>query len=157
MALIKDLVGEFECFITGHQEVYASIVSIGANISQNSTYLWVFHNKKCTYNSHMNNLIALRQLIGGNIRQLRKSRGWSQEELGEKAELSYKFVGEIERGAVNPSLDSLVGIANALNVEISKLFLTGKLLVLNDAEIAEVKSALAVLTEVLGITGVKLS
>ncbi|MBI4680030.1 MAG: helix-turn-helix transcriptional regulator [Nitrospirae bacterium] len=31
---------------------------------------------------------------------------FTQEELGEKAGLSYKFVGEIERGEVNPSLDS---------------------------------------------------
>ncbi|MBI4378760.1 MAG: helix-turn-helix domain-containing protein [Nitrospinae bacterium] len=38
---------------------------------------------------------------------MRKSRGFTQEELGEKAGLSYKFIGELERGEENVSLDSL--------------------------------------------------
>lgn len=96
----------------------------------------------------MTNRIALRRLVGENIRSLRKTKGWSQEELGERAALSYKFVGEIERGVVNPSLDSLLNIANALSIEIAKLFLTERLAVLTDAEIANIQSALAVLNNV---------
>jgi transcriptional regulator with XRE-family HTH domain len=46
----------------------------------------------------------------------------SQEELGEKAELNYKFIGQLERGQVNVSLDSLVRIAGALEVKIGDLF-----------------------------------
>jgi transcriptional regulator with XRE-family HTH domain len=98
----------------------------------------------------MDNLLALKQLIGRNIRALRKSRGWSQEVLGENADLSYKFVGEIERGAVNPSLDSLRKIANALTVEIAELFLTEKILALSGKDIADVKSAVNVINEVFG-------
>ena len=94
--------------------------------------------------------IAHRQLVGENIRSLRKARGWSQEELGEHAELSYKFIGEIERGAVNPSLDSLAGIAAALNIEISKLFLNDSHVVLSDSDLASARSALSVLNSVLG-------
>jgi len=45
----------------------------------------------------------------------------SQEELAEKADLSYKYVGEVERGCVNISLDSLVRIAKALKVKVSVL------------------------------------
>lgn len=75
--------------------------------------------------------------------------GWSQEELGEHADLSYKFVGEIERGMVNPSLDSLAGIAIALNVEISELFLRKGLMVLTAAEMEQVESAMTVLQKVL--------
>ena len=64
--------------------------------------------------------------------------------------MSYKFVGEIERGAVNPSLDSLRKIANALNVEIAELFLTEKILALSGKDIADVKSAVNVINEVFG-------
>ncbi len=98
----------------------------------------------------MDNLLALKRLIGKNIHTLRKTRGWSQEVLGERADLSYKFVGEIERGAVNPSLDSLRKIANALNVEIAELFLTEKILALSGKDIAAVKSAVNVINEVFG-------
>ena len=98
----------------------------------------------------MDNLLALKQLIGRNIRALRKTKGWSQEVLGENADLSYKFVGEVERGTVNPSLDSLRKIANALNVEIAELFLTDKILALSGKDIADVKSAVNVINDVLG-------
>jgi transcriptional regulator with XRE-family HTH domain len=42
----------------------------------------------------------------------------SQEKLAEKADLSYKYVGEVERGCVNISLDSLVRIAKALKMKV---------------------------------------
>jgi transcriptional regulator with XRE-family HTH domain len=60
--------------------------------------------------------------LGKRIRALRRVKSLTQEELGEKAGLSYKFVGEVERGEVNPSLDSLIRIANALGVKIGDLF-----------------------------------
>jgi transcriptional regulator with XRE-family HTH domain len=94
--------------------------------------------------------IALRQLVGENVRFLRRAKGWSQEELGEQADLSYKFVGEIERGAVNPSLDSLLKIANALTIDVAELFLNKGLIVLSYDEVAKVESSLSVLRDVLG-------
>jgi len=45
----------------------------------------------------------------------------SQEQLAEKADLSYKYLGEVERGCVNISLDSLVRIAKALRVALHDL------------------------------------
>jgi transcriptional regulator with XRE-family HTH domain len=97
----------------------------------------------------MSEPIALRQLVGDNIRNLRKARGWSQEELGEHAELSYKFVGEVERGTVNPSLDSLAGIATALNVGIVKLFGESDQIVLTGNDISDVQNALATIKNAL--------
>ena len=64
----------------------------------------------------------IRKGLGKRIRALRKSKTLTQELLGEKAGLSYKFVGEIERGEVNPSLDSLERIATALDVKVGDLF-----------------------------------
>ncbi|MBI4849710.1 MAG: helix-turn-helix transcriptional regulator [Nitrospirae bacterium] len=63
-----------------------------------------------------------RRKLGQRIRELRKSAGITQEELGERAELNYKFIGELERGQVNVSLDSIVRIAEALRVKIGDLF-----------------------------------
>ena len=72
----------------------------------------------------------IRKDVGKRIRELRKLCGLTQEELGEKANLNYKFIGELERGKVNVSLDSLFRIAKALEVHVSDLFRKGKASVL---------------------------
>ena len=41
--------------------------------------------------------------------------------MAEKAELSYKYLGEVERGCVNVSWDSLVRISRALGVRLGDL------------------------------------
>ena len=61
-------------------------------------------------------------LLGQRIRSLRNTKGWTQQELGEHADVNYKFVGEIERGQQNPSFAVLVKIASALGVELQELF-----------------------------------
>lgn len=42
--------------------------------------------------------------------------------LAEKANLNFNFIGQIERAETNPSLQTLISIANALDVEIKELF-----------------------------------
>ena len=64
----------------------------------------------------------VRVLVGERIRSLRKERGWSQEELGEKADLHHTYVGAVERGEKNASIDTLEKIAVAFNIEILDLF-----------------------------------
>ena len=61
-------------------------------------------------------------LLGQSIRSLRNMKGWTQQELGEHADVNYKFVGEIERGQQNPSFAVLVKIASALGIELRELF-----------------------------------
>ncbi len=63
-----------------------------------------------------------RKKLGDRIRELRKAAGITQEELGERASLNYKFIGELERGRVNVSLDSLVKLASALDVTPGSFF-----------------------------------
>ncbi len=72
------------------------------------------------------NAPSVRKELGKKIRFLRKERRLTQEELGERAGLSYKFIGEVERGAVNISLDSIVKISNALGVKPMELFVSGE-------------------------------
>ncbi|MBA4418535.1 MAG: XRE family transcriptional regulator [Syntrophus sp. (in: bacteria)] len=75
----------------------------------------------------------IKQLIGNRIRELRKQQGLSQEELGEKAELHHTYVGAVERGEKNCSIDTLQKIANGLEIEIPELFVD--LVEINTAEL----------------------
>ena len=59
--------------------------------------------------------------IGKYIRKARLKKGMIQEELAEKTELSSVYVGMLERGEKIPSLDTLVKIANALEVSADML------------------------------------
>ena len=65
--------------------------------------------------------IAYRRTVGQQIRSYRKEAGLTQEQLAEKASLSYKYLGEVERGIVNVSLDSLMRIAKALRLKVADL------------------------------------
>jgi len=53
-------------------------------------------------------------LIGDRIREVRKSKGLTQEQLAEKADLSVTFLGEIERNKKLPGLYIFANIVNAL-------------------------------------------
>ena len=64
-------------------------------------------------------------LLGRRIRSLRNIKGWTQQELGSRADINYKFLGEIERGRQNPSFNVLLKIASALEVELPELIRFG--------------------------------
>lgn len=57
----------------------------------------------------------LRTELGRRIRLARTDRGWTLKELGEASGLSVSQLSSIERGAHLPSLESLLGIASALD------------------------------------------
>ena len=61
-------------------------------------------------------------LLGRRVRTLRTQKGLTQQELGEKADINYKFLGEIERGQQNPSFGVLVKIATALGADLPEVF-----------------------------------
>jgi len=60
--------------------------------------------------------------FGNKIRDLRKSRGLSQEAFAGIAELDRSYIGGVERGNRNISLINIQKIATALNLEIFELF-----------------------------------
>jgi transcriptional regulator with XRE-family HTH domain len=61
------------------------------------------------------------QRFGSVVRQLRESRGWSQERLAGHAELNRSYMGEIERATAMPSLATAAKLAQALDVPLSVL------------------------------------
>lgn len=62
----------------------------------------------------MKNLLNAKKL-GGNIRSFREAIGISQEELAERCGLHRTYVGSVERGERNVSLENILRLARALN------------------------------------------
>ena len=59
--------------------------------------------------------------IGSRLRKLRYSLDLTQEKLGEKADLHYSYIGQVERGDKTPSLKALIKIADALDISLEEL------------------------------------
>ena len=62
-----------------------------------------------------------RKIVGENIRTHRRNLKWSQEKLAERADLHPVYVGKVERGEENVSLDALMRIVTALKISLNDL------------------------------------
>lgn len=61
--------------------------------------------------------------IGVRVRELRKRRGWSVQQLAEAAGLSRRMLTDIELGRANPSLATVDRVAHALGTDFAALAL----------------------------------
>lgn len=59
--------------------------------------------------------------MGRRLRDLRKAKGWSQEKLAEEAGLSVKAIQTTERSTHDPSLFSVICLADALGCSLDYL------------------------------------
>ena len=59
--------------------------------------------------------------FGNRVRERRTALGFSQEFLAQKARLHRTYIGGIERGERNVSLENIQKIAQALNCTVSQL------------------------------------
>lgn len=59
--------------------------------------------------------------IGSRIKEIRKSKGWTQAKLAEKSEIEPSNISHIERAATKLSLPTMISIANALGVSLDEL------------------------------------
>jgi DNA-binding XRE family transcriptional regulator len=67
-----------------------------------------------------------RRIFGANVRAARKLKGWSQERLGDEADLHRTFIGPVERGEQNVSIDNMERMAAALEVDLADLLVSGQ-------------------------------
>ncbi|WP_033827200.1 helix-turn-helix domain-containing protein [Bacillus andreraoultii] len=63
-----------------------------------------------------------RMVLGKNIHKYRMKKGLSQEKLAEYCGLHRTYIGAVERGERNISIDNIEKIANALEVDVTQLF-----------------------------------
>lgn len=65
---------------------------------------------------------STRELLGSRIKELRKVRSLTQEQLAEQVDLATRYISLIEVGRSSPSLETMENLARALGVEIKDLF-----------------------------------
>lgn len=64
---------------------------------------------------------SARLVFASNLRRLRIARGLSQELLAELANVHRTYVGSVERGERNVSIDNMENFAKALNVHLREM------------------------------------
>jgi len=60
-------------------------------------------------------------IIGDRIRLLRKEKNWNQAELAEKIEADSRQISRYEKGKVNPSVETLIKVAEVFDVSFDYL------------------------------------
>lgn len=64
----------------------------------------------------------IKQLIGSRIKSIRTKKQLTQENLAERMNINPKYLSSIERGKENPTLNTMILMAEALEVDISEIF-----------------------------------
>lgn len=70
----------------------------------------------------MQPISATHKRLSYYINELRKKLNMTQEDLAFKVGVDRSYMGFVERGEKNPTLDKLVKLAKALQVSLSELF-----------------------------------
>lgn len=65
--------------------------------------------------------VPMLKAFGENLQRLRKAGGLTQEELGGRAGVNYKFISEIERGLKNPSCMVIYKICQTLGISPAEI------------------------------------
>lgn len=63
----------------------------------------------------------LKKELGKHIIELREQKGWSQSDLARACNKDRQAIEKLENGKVNPTLYTLLEVANALEISLSKL------------------------------------
>ena len=64
----------------------------------------------------------IQKKFGAKLAYVRKSRKLSQMKLAEIVDMNFNYIGQIERGEANVTIQTIVNLANALDIEITELF-----------------------------------
>ena len=65
--------------------------------------------------------MEVRRRLGLKLQELRKAKGWSQEEFADRANLHRTYISAVERGVRNPTITVVEKLATALGVSIGAL------------------------------------
>ncbi len=87
------------------------------NFSAYEQYIYKFVHK--IQQKEWINLSSLSEIIGERIKYFRKQKNISQERLSELSELHPTYIGQLERGEKNPSMDTIYKICCGLDIPVS--------------------------------------
>ncbi len=65
---------------------------------------------------------GIAKILGQRIRNYRTAKGLSQEKLAELSGCHPTYIGQIERGEKNATIESIEKITSALEISLSRLF-----------------------------------
>lgn len=65
--------------------------------------------------------MSMRTFFGAKVRSLRRTRGLSQEAFADACGLHRTYIGPVERGERNISIDNMERIAGALDMQLPDL------------------------------------
>ena len=60
--------------------------------------------------------------IGKRLQAIRKSNGYTQEQLAEKVEVSVRYISDIEQDRAKPSYEVLIRICNIFEISLDQIF-----------------------------------
>jgi transcriptional regulator with XRE-family HTH domain len=80
----------------------------------------------------------VKKIFGSNLHSYRKLRGFSQEQLAEKLNISTKHLSTLETGKVFASAELIEKFSETLNVSVSSLFYTSEDKSLDDSELSKI-------------------
>ena len=64
----------------------------------------------------------IKKKLGKNVKRLRKQKRLSQEELSLSLDLDGSYIGKVENGKLNITIEKIAGIAEFFNVDVTELF-----------------------------------
>ena len=64
----------------------------------------------------------MRRKLANTLRSSRDTKGWTQLELAERSAMPRSYIADLESARRNPSLRTLLRLANALRVSLEELF-----------------------------------
>ena len=64
----------------------------------------------------------IKKIFGARVRALRTEKGWSQEGFAFECGLHRTYIGAVERGERNVSLENIKKIADTFKIDIAELF-----------------------------------
>ncbi|EJW20936.1 restriction-modification system regulatory protein, putative [alpha proteobacterium IMCC14465] len=64
----------------------------------------------------------IKKKFGARVRTLRTEKGWSQEDFAFECGLHRTYIGAVERGERNVSLENIKKIADTFKIDIAELF-----------------------------------
>ena len=64
----------------------------------------------------------IKKIFGARVRALRTEKGWSQEDFAFQCGLHRTYIGAVERGERNISLENIKKIADTFKIDIAELF-----------------------------------